>query len=156
MHDSMGYYFLIAIWHVVMFTVLCYNTNGSAFWWKIDIDFKYIIFDKGMILEFNFWYCNGGNICANHKFRTWWPSFAKFIVIFIKFCRIYNIWVSWCVVTTISLWLCCLCNLWMILLLLCHIDFRIWCDGLYITSKISKLMDASIFTIPWKKRWGIV
>ena len=34
-----------------MFTVLCYNTNGSASWWKFDIGFKYIIFDKVMILE---------------------------------------------------------------------------------------------------------
>ena len=34
-----------------MFIVLCGNANGSA---KINIAFKYIIFDKGMILEVNF------------------------------------------------------------------------------------------------------
>ena len=32
-----------------MFPVLCYNANGSAYWWKIDIELKYNIFDKGMI-----------------------------------------------------------------------------------------------------------
>ena len=35
------------IWHVVMFTVLCYNANGSAYWWEIDIDFKYSFLMKG-------------------------------------------------------------------------------------------------------------
>ena len=50
MHDYMGYYFLLVdVWHVVMFTVLCYNANGSDSWWEIDIDFKYIIFDEGII-----------------------------------------------------------------------------------------------------------
>ena len=29
----------------------------------------------------------GGNICAKHKFRTWWPSFAKFIFVFINIFR---------------------------------------------------------------------
>ena len=37
-----------------MFAVMCYNSNGSASWWKIYIDFKYIIFAKGMISEINF------------------------------------------------------------------------------------------------------
>ena len=32
-----------------MFTVLCYNANGSASWWEIDIDFKYVIFDERMV-----------------------------------------------------------------------------------------------------------
>ena len=32
-----------------MMTVLCYYANGSDYCWKIDIDFKYTIFDKGMI-----------------------------------------------------------------------------------------------------------
>ena len=29
--------------------------------------------------------CMGGNICAGHKIRAGWPSFSKFIVMFIKF-----------------------------------------------------------------------
>ena len=37
-----------------MFTVLCYNYNESASWWEIDIDFKYILFDEGMIWDVNF------------------------------------------------------------------------------------------------------
>ena len=37
-----------------MFTVLFDNANGSASWRKINIPFKYIIFNKGMILEVNF------------------------------------------------------------------------------------------------------
>ena len=42
------------IWHVVIFTLLCYNSNESASLWEIEIDFKYIIFDEEMILEVNF------------------------------------------------------------------------------------------------------
>ena len=41
------------IWHVVMFAVLGNDTNGSTSWWEINSDFKYIIFDKGVIWEIN-------------------------------------------------------------------------------------------------------
>ena len=37
-----------------MFTLFCDNYNGSAYWCKFNIAFKYIIFDKGIILEVNF------------------------------------------------------------------------------------------------------
>ena len=40
--------------HVIMFIVLCYNTNRSTSWWEINMDFKHIIFYKGMIWEVNF------------------------------------------------------------------------------------------------------
>ena len=33
--------------------------------------------------------------------------------------------------------------------------FRRWCDGVYITPKCSKFMDARLFTITWKARWGM-
>ena len=42
-------FLLVDIGHIVMFKVLCYNSNGSASWWEIEIDFKYIIFDEGII-----------------------------------------------------------------------------------------------------------
>ena len=42
-------FFLLDIGYVVMFTLFCYNANVGASWEGIDIDFKYIIFDEGMI-----------------------------------------------------------------------------------------------------------
>ena len=42
------------IWHVVMFKVLCNNSNRITSWWEINRDFKYIIFNSGVIRDINF------------------------------------------------------------------------------------------------------
>ena len=47
-------YWLGDILHVVMFTLLYNNTERSSSWWKINSDFKYIIFDEGMVWEIDF------------------------------------------------------------------------------------------------------
>ena len=44
-----GIFLLGDIWHVGMFTVLCNSDNRIASWWEINSDFKYIIFDEGVI-----------------------------------------------------------------------------------------------------------
>ena len=40
--------------HVVMLVVLSNYTNRSTSWWKRDSNFKYIIFDEGLVWEINF------------------------------------------------------------------------------------------------------
>ena len=77
---------LVDIVHVLMITVLGNDTNRSTSWWKSYSNFKYIIFDEGVIWEINFQCWKGGNICASNKSRTGWPYFSKFMVMFIKFC----------------------------------------------------------------------
>ena len=54
-----------------MFTVVCYNTNGSSSCWEIDIDFKYIKYD---IFEVNVNFPTGGttigivaHYCEHHN-----------------------------------------------------------------------------------------
>ena len=42
------------IWHVMMFTLLCTDSNSSNYWWKINSDFKCIIFNEGLIWKINF------------------------------------------------------------------------------------------------------
>ena len=144
------------IWHVVMFKVLCYNANISTPWWEIDIDLKYMIFYEGMFWEVNFYCWKGGSIFAKNEFRTWGPSFTKFIVMFIKFFR-------WTIFEFLRVWVppfhcsyyVCITNE---LSFLCSVDqiFRRWGDGVYIKSKGSKFMDARILTIPCKMRLCIL
>ena len=101
-------------------------------------------------------FVKGGNIFAKHKFRSWWPIFAKFIVGFIKFCR-WTVFESLfvrvpqfhcgstvCVTHEVS-WLCYVIK-----------RFRILYDRLYITSKCYMFTDDRIFTIPCKMGWDVV
>ena len=74
------------IGHVVMLTVLVRNVNNITSWWKIYINLKYIIFDEGVVWEIKILSWKGRNTCDSNKFRTGWPYFSKFIVVFIKFC----------------------------------------------------------------------
>ena len=37
-----------------MFTVLCNDANSITYWWESNSDFKYFIFDEGVIWEINF------------------------------------------------------------------------------------------------------
>ena len=93
---------------------------------------------------------------SNHNFRAWWPTFAKFVVMFINFFILTvfeSLWVG------ILPFHCgsavCVIHEWSLLCFVIQL-FRGLFDGVYITSKCSKFMDDRLFPIPCKVRWDVV
>ena len=128
---------------------------GVPCWWKMNISLKYIIFDKGMIWEVNF------NV---ERLEMFVPSIISepgdqplpnLLLCSPNFS--YEKYLSLLVWVTSFYWGYAVCATHY-LYFLCFIiqKFRIWCDGVYITSECAKFTNARIFTIPWKVRWYIV
>ena len=136
--------FLGDIGHVVMLILLVKDANRSPYWWKSYSNFKYTIFDEGVIWEITF---NGGRVGKFVPVMRSEPGTTLFqIYCYVhQISQVNNILISWYAGLTLSLYLCSWSNPWMINFASHHITLRWWGDG-----------NAVILAIPWKMRWGVV